>query len=114
MLSRYNKKVQIIDEQKLIEAAMDALVRKLGPVEAMRFMALFRNNREDMVKRHRKCAQTQAARKTEGRQKTHAPDRSRGDSPGSFHGGAEDGGVSLRGKMLLATSTGSVIMLESN
>jgi len=41
------------DEDQLISKAVDVLVKKLGPVEASRFLALPKKKRFESVKRHR-------------------------------------------------------------
>lgn len=45
--------VKYLDEEVVIKKGVDALVRALGPVEAMRFISLPRNRRLESVKRHR-------------------------------------------------------------
>lgn len=42
-----------IPEDQLISRAIDALIERLGPVEASRFLALPRQKRLDSVERHR-------------------------------------------------------------
>ena len=42
-----------IDEERLIERAIDVLVKELGPVEASRFLSLPKKKRLESVKRHR-------------------------------------------------------------
>jgi hypothetical protein len=41
-----------INEEQLINKAIDALVSKLGPVETNRFLSLLKKKRVDSVKRH--------------------------------------------------------------
>ena len=47
------KMVKCLEQHKLLEKGIDILYKKLGPVEARRFIALTRTvNNEDSVKRH--------------------------------------------------------------
>ncbi len=57
--------------------------------------------RHSQVLRRRRDAKAQAARKAEGRQKTHAPVRQGRDSTGSFHRGAQDGQLRRPGRAML-------------
>ena len=41
------------DEEQLITKAVDILIKELGPVEAIRFLALPKQKRVEAVKRHR-------------------------------------------------------------
>jgi hypothetical protein len=41
-----------LGEEAAIKRGVDILVRELGPVEAMRFMSLPRERRQESVKRH--------------------------------------------------------------
>ncbi len=47
-----------LDEDATIRKGVDALVRELGPVEAMRFLSLPRERRQESVKRHREWQKT--------------------------------------------------------
>ena len=47
-----------LDEEATIRKGVDALVRELGPVEAMRFLSLPRERRQESVKRHREWQKT--------------------------------------------------------
>ena len=42
-----------LTEEAIIKKGVDALVRELGPVEAMRFLSVPRERRQEGVKRHR-------------------------------------------------------------
>jgi hypothetical protein len=42
-----------LTEEAIIKKGVDALVRELGPVEAMRFLSVPRERRQESVKRHR-------------------------------------------------------------
>ncbi|HEY4687744.1 MAG TPA: hypothetical protein VIK33_00405 [Anaerolineae bacterium] len=42
-----------LSEDELVQRALDALTKALGPIEAMRFLALPRARRIESVKRHR-------------------------------------------------------------
>jgi hypothetical protein len=44
---------QYLPEEELIDQALRALMKALGPVEAMRFLALPRARRLESVERHR-------------------------------------------------------------
>lgn len=52
------KAERYLDEQATIKKGVDALVRELGPVEAMRFLSFPRGRRQESVKRHRKWQKT--------------------------------------------------------
>jgi len=41
-----------INEEQLISKAIDALIRKLGPVETNRFLSLMKKKRVESLKRH--------------------------------------------------------------
>ena len=47
-----------LDEEATIRKGVDAIVRELGPVEAMRFLSLPRERRQESVKRHREWQKT--------------------------------------------------------
>ncbi len=47
------KAVKYMDEEVVIKKGIDALVRELGPVEAMRFLCFPKQKRMESVKRHR-------------------------------------------------------------
>ncbi len=47
------KSCHVMEEDILVKRGVDALVKKLGAVEARRFLAMAVNRREDSVKRHR-------------------------------------------------------------
>jgi len=47
-----------LDEESTIRKGVDALVRELGPLEAMRFLSLPRERRQESVKRHREWQKT--------------------------------------------------------
>jgi hypothetical protein len=47
------KAVKYLTEEATIKKGVDALVRELGPVEAMRFLSVPRERRQESVKRHR-------------------------------------------------------------
>lgn len=42
-----------VDEEKLVTQAIEALIEKLGPVEASRFLTLPQKKRKESVLRHR-------------------------------------------------------------
>jgi hypothetical protein len=48
------KAERYLDEESTIKKGVDALVKELGPVEAMRFLSIPRGRRQESVKRHRK------------------------------------------------------------
>lgn len=45
--------VKYMDEEAVIKKGMEALIKKLGPVEAIRFINIPRKKRMESVKRHR-------------------------------------------------------------
>lgn len=45
--------LQLMPEDQLIQQALQALFKALGPVEMTRFLALSRTNRIESVERHR-------------------------------------------------------------
>lgn len=45
--------VKYMDEEVIIKKAMEALIEKLGPVEALRFINIPKKKRLESVKRHR-------------------------------------------------------------
>ena len=47
-----------IDEEGVIRRGVEALVRELGPIEAIRFLNIPRKKRIESVKRHRKWQST--------------------------------------------------------
>jgi hypothetical protein len=47
------KALKYMDEEVVIKKGIDALVKELGPVEAMRFISLPKKRRMESVKRHR-------------------------------------------------------------
>lgn len=47
------KDVKYMDEKILIEKAIEAIVQKVGPIEAIRFINMPRRKRMESVKRHR-------------------------------------------------------------
>ena len=47
------KRTTLMDEDKLLEQGVRALMRDLGPVETPRFLALLPGKRAESVKRHR-------------------------------------------------------------
>ncbi len=49
---------QYLPEEELIEQALQALFKALGPVETMRFLRLPRTRRLDSVERHRQWQAT--------------------------------------------------------
>ena len=52
------KAMQYLPEENLVEQALVALMKALGPVETMRFINLPRKQRIESVKRHRKWQDT--------------------------------------------------------
>ena len=46
------------DEDTLVKKAVEVLLRELGPVDTMRFVAMPRTKRLESVKRHRKWQKT--------------------------------------------------------
>ncbi len=51
------KKSVFMEEEKLAEVAIEALLDRLGPVETNRFLTLPRKKRMESVKRHRQWQQ---------------------------------------------------------
>jgi len=51
------KKSVLMEEEKLVEVAIEALLDRLGPVETNRFLNLPRKKRMESVKRHRQWQQ---------------------------------------------------------
>ncbi len=47
-----------MDEEKVIKRGIGALIRELGPIEAIRFINIHRQKRLESVKRHRQWQQT--------------------------------------------------------
>lgn len=47
------KAVKYMDEEAVIKKAMDALIKELGPLEAVRFITMPKKKRVESVKRHR-------------------------------------------------------------
>ena len=47
------KSSHVLDENMLVERGVDVLIKKLGPVDARRFIAMTVNRRVESVKRHR-------------------------------------------------------------
>jgi hypothetical protein len=45
-------------EEATIKKGVEALIRELGPVEAMRFLGIPRERRQESVKRHREWQKT--------------------------------------------------------
>lgn len=52
------KAERYLSEEATIKRGVDALVRELGPVEAMRFLSIPRERRQESVKRHREWQKT--------------------------------------------------------
>jgi hypothetical protein len=52
------KAMQYLPEENLVEQALAALMKALGPVETMRFLNLPRKSRLESVERHRKWQET--------------------------------------------------------
>ncbi|KHD09757.1 hypothetical protein PN36_14650 [Candidatus Thiomargarita nelsonii] len=52
------KAMQYLPEENLVEQALAALMKALGPVETMRFINLPRKQRIESVERHRKWQET--------------------------------------------------------
>jgi hypothetical protein len=48
------KSVKYLDEEIVIKRGLEALVKELGPIEAMRFINIPKEKRLESVKRHRK------------------------------------------------------------
>lgn len=47
------RNIKYMDEEVVIKKAIDALIKELGPVEALRFINMPRRKRIESVKRHR-------------------------------------------------------------
>ena len=47
------KKLVLLDEKTLLKKGTEILLKELGPVEATRFVSLFKSRKTDSVKRHR-------------------------------------------------------------
>jgi len=47
------KTVKYMDEELVIKKAVNALIKELGPVEAIRFISMPKKKRMESVKRHR-------------------------------------------------------------
>lgn len=47
------KTVKYMDEEIVIKKAMDALIKELGPVEAIRFINIPKKKRMDSIRRHK-------------------------------------------------------------
>lgn len=47
------KTVKYMDEEVVIKKAMDALIKELGPVEAIRFINIPKKKRMDSIRRHK-------------------------------------------------------------
>jgi hypothetical protein len=52
------KAERYLNEEATIKRGVDALVRELGMVEAMRFLSIPRERRQESVKRHREWQKT--------------------------------------------------------
>mgnify|MGYP003479129956 CR=1 FL=1 len=48
------KTVKYMDEEVIIKKGVNALIKKLGPIEAIRFINMPKKKRIESVKRHRK------------------------------------------------------------
>ena len=48
------KACHVLDENVLVQRGVSVLIKKLGAVDAKRFLSLAVNRREDSVKRHRR------------------------------------------------------------
>ncbi|MBE7443748.1 MAG: hypothetical protein HS132_00125 [Planctomycetia bacterium] len=48
------KSAKYLDEEIVIKRGLEALVKELGPIEAMRFINIPKEKRLESVKRHRK------------------------------------------------------------
>jgi hypothetical protein len=46
------KQSRFLDEDKLVQSAIDSLMDKLGPVETARFLSLLAKKRKGSVQRH--------------------------------------------------------------
>jgi hypothetical protein len=49
-----------LDEEKVIKRGIEALIRELGPMEAIRFINIPKGKRMESVKRHRQWQRTLA------------------------------------------------------
>lgn len=47
------KTVKYMDEELVIKKAVSALIKELGPIEAIRFISMPKKKRMESVKRHR-------------------------------------------------------------
>ncbi len=47
------KTVKYMDEELVIKKAMEALIKELGPIEAIRFISMPKKKRMESVRRHR-------------------------------------------------------------
>ena len=47
------KAIALMEEDKLVQRAIDSLMKRLGPVETQRFLSLPTRKRMDSVRRHR-------------------------------------------------------------
>ncbi len=47
------KTVKYMDEELVIKKAVNALIKELGPIEAIRFISMPKKKRIESVKRHR-------------------------------------------------------------
>ena len=47
------KTVKYMDEEAVIKKGVEALIKELGPMEAIRFMTIPKKKRMESVKRHR-------------------------------------------------------------
>ena len=54
----YDKSERYLDEDATIRKGVEALIRELGPVEAMRFLSIPRERHQESVKRHREWQKT--------------------------------------------------------
>ena len=52
------KAERYLDQEATIKKGVEALVRELGAVEAMRFLSIPRERRQETVKRHREWQKT--------------------------------------------------------
>lgn len=52
------KALHYLSEDELIQRGLEALMKDLGPIEAMRFVALSRERRLESVQRHRQWQAT--------------------------------------------------------
>ena len=65
------ERVKAIDEAKLRSAGVDALNKALGPVGAVRFLALFRSEPTDYVEVSRRLYENQSVEEIFKRAKEH-------------------------------------------